>query len=71
MQQLTERQVAALTPTECSHLGTPKYQQGEVAREFRVCEATVRRARQRGELGFLRIGDRVVYCSCHLAGWLR
>lgn len=42
----------------------------EAARRLSVCAATLRRARQRGDLSFLRVGDRVLYSPSQLADFL-
>lgn len=40
------------------------------AAEIGVHRHTLLRARSRGELAFVRIGDRVLYSAEHIAAWL-
>lgn len=42
----------------------------EWAKRLGVCRATLRRARQRGELMFHRLGDRVLYSAEDIRGYL-
>lgn len=41
------------------------------AEQLNVCSATLARARKRGEIAFVRIGDRVLYSPEHIAQWIR
>jgi helix-turn-helix protein len=44
--------------------------QAERARELKIHPATLARARARGDLGFIRIGDKVYYERKHIVEWL-
>jgi len=46
------------------------YSEMELARRLGVSRITILRARQRGELGFYRIGARVVYADHHVQEFL-
>lgn len=45
--------------------------EAERAKELGISRAMLRRARQNGDLSFIRIGDRPFYSIQHIETWLR
>lgn len=48
----------------------PLLSETDAAKKLGVCRHTLLRARKRGEIGYYRIGDRVLYSAAHLRSYL-
>jgi hypothetical protein len=63
---------AAIESTEDRHFPIAGGLKSEKERAFElgISQKTMQRARVRGELSFVRLGDRVLYSDAHIREWL-